>query len=208
MFSQQTTVLDVAAIDDATADNLALQLGKLTERPAQVRGLRSGVVISFEKHGIARPAAEPRACRFLQRVVQGFPGLGYLLHGDPPAYALRDVTHALAVAASPERPPMGDDFVRVHQRLLTDALEFTQSVGDDAPTLDEVFLVNLLPMVMPPEVRRRALTALMPALLMSYENEKLRGRCVREAEAVSGLKLADFDRLQDFTAALQRMARA
>ncbi|MDM0001740.1 hypothetical protein QTI24_24245 [Variovorax sp. J22P240] len=208
MFSQQSTVLEVADFLDPTADNLGRLLSGLSEKPSKARELRSGVVISFEKHGVGNPAADPRARQFLQRAVQRFPGLGYFLHGDPPTYHLRDISLALAFAATPGRQPMGDDFVRVHQRLLEDAFDFAQTVADDAESLDEVFLVNLLPMVMPPEVRKRAMRALVPALLISREGDALRRSCVKEAEAVWDRKLGEFPSFQAFAADFERASRA
>jgi hypothetical protein len=208
MFSQQSLVLDVQGFDDATADRMALLLSGLSERPSKARELRSGVLISFERLGVNNPAADPRARHFLRRVFQGFAGVGYFLHGDPPTYHLRDISLALAFASTGKGQPMGDDFVRVHQGLLMSALEFAQSVADDAPELDEVYIVNLLPMVMPPDARQRAMRALLPALLMSRDGDRIRRACVTEAEAVWGQKLADFPSFEAFAAAYQRAARA
>jgi enoyl-CoA hydratase/carnithine racemase len=208
MFSQQSLVLDVADFNDPTADRLAALLSGRAEQPSKARELRSGVVVSFEKLGVNNPAADPRARRFLQRAAQRFAGIGYFLHGDPPTYHLRDISSALAFAEAEGRQPMGDDFVRVHQRLLMDALEFAKTVADDAPSLDEVYLVNLLPMVMPAEVRKRAMRALLPALLMSREGERIRRRCTKEAEALWGRKLAEFPDFEAFVAAFQQATRA
>ncbi|MEO3475985.1 hypothetical protein AAFN86_29340 [Roseomonas sp. CAU 1739] len=208
MFSQQSLVLDVQSFDDSTADRMATLLSGLSERPSKARELRSGVLISFEKLGVNNPAADPRTRHFLRRLLQGFAGVGYFLHGDPPTYHLRDISLALAFANAVKGPPMGDDFVRVHQSLLMGALEFAQSVADDAPELDEVYLVNLLPMVMPPDVRRRAMRALLPALLMSRDGDRIRKACVTEAEAVWGQKLTEFPSFEAFAAAYQRATNA
>lgn len=207
MFSQQSLVLDVAGFDEGIAAHLAVLLSGLSERPSKARELRSGVLLSFDKLG-ARSPTDPRARGFVQRLVQDFAGVGYFLHGDPPTYHLRDISLALAFAGAGAGQPRADDFVRVHQRLLMDALDFAQSVADDAPELGEVYLINLLPMVMPPEVRQRAMRALLPALLMSRDSDLIRRACVKEAEAVWDRKLTEFPSFEAFAAAYQRAVRA
>ncbi|WP_137179753.1 hypothetical protein [Roseomonas sp. AR75] len=209
MFSQQSLVLEADGFSDATADRLAALLSGLAEHPRKARELRSGVVISFEKHGVGNPALDVRARTFLARVRAGFAGLGYFLHGDPPSYHLRDVTGALILAAAPAGQQVTThDFLRMHQTLHSDAVAFAGTFGDDAKPLEEVFVVNLPPETMPPEVRLRAMRALRPALLMSKESPVLRRACLREAEALWRRRVADFASADAFVAAFEVASRA
>jgi hypothetical protein len=206
MFSKQSMVLEAVDFSDPTANRLGQLLSGLAAKPSKARGLRSSVVISFEKLGVNNPASDPRARAFLNRVQQGCPGLGYFLHGDPPSYHLRDVTSALTIArAPPEHNATTHDFLRIHSSLQAAGVEFAASVFDDKPNaLEEIFLVNILPEVMTPGIRARAMRALLPALLLSRESEVLRRSALREAEALWTRKVADFPTYGDFIAAFER----
>lgn len=209
MFSQQTLILDVESFDDATADNLPRLLTGLAAHPRKARELRSSVVISFEKLGVGNFAADTRAGAFLRRVAERFPGLGYFLHGDPPTYFLRGVSTAIASASLPRgRRLMGDDVARAHAGLLQRALDFASSIGDDAERLEDLYLINLRPELMPPAVRPLAMKSLLPALLMSHESERLRKSCVKEAETLWGRKLDEFPSFAAFARAFEQVARA
>ncbi len=204
MFSTQSLILDAEEFSDAIADHLAKLLSGLTQHPRKARDLRSSVFVSFEKLGVDNPARDQRARAFLLRLRDQFPALGYFLHGDPPTYHLRDVSTAIAMALTGGQA-MGDDFVRVHASLQDHGAAFGITIGDDDDVLDEVFVVNLLPMVMPREARFRAMRALLPALLLALESpDKLMKASVREAEALWDRKLVEFPSFAAFAAAFQR----
>jgi hypothetical protein len=209
MFSQQSTILEADGFSDATASRLAQLFMGLAAKPSKARELRSGVVISFEKLGVNNPASDPRARAFLHLIQQGCPGFGYFLHGDPPSYFLRNVTSALTIAhAPPGHQATTHDFLRMHAGLHAAGVEYGASVFDDANVLEEVFVVNLPPELMSPDICTRARRALLPVLLMSRESKLLRRKALREAEALWIRKVADFPTEEDFIAAFERATPA
>jgi hypothetical protein len=194
VFSQQTVVIEIDQAQLSEGPTRVRDLLKqLSAAPKKAREQRSAFIISFEGAGIANASRDPRSRSYLRRLVEAVPYVGYFLNGDPPLFRLR--AFIMALAHSETSGPTVESFMNAHNRLYERATAHCTTVGDLPSTMEEIFIVNIIPDVLRdnPKLQARAMRALFPTFeQVRSASPQLRKRVFSEAEQIWGRSVGNF----------------